>query len=95
VSRNLLAFLVNELKTVRVICRNTKCKGSVIEMEIAKLGEKYSDPICPMCGSQLASSSQFNPLVKLSQAIVALSGEDRVQIEFILPENDARISATK
>lgn len=99
-SRRLLAFLLSELKTVRVICPRPSC-AAVTEVSIEQLGSRFSDrtPGCPLCRHEFVGVSakdheQHNPLARLSEAILAIQGDGKlnkpnVQIEFVLPDPSA------
>ena len=49
-SKILLSFLLSELRTVRVICRNEECKR-IVEMEMASLSKLTNDASaeCKFC----------------------------------------------
>jgi hypothetical protein len=88
-SRNLFAFLLSELKTVRIVCE--KCKGTA-EMTIEQLGQR-SDLYCPACRSELAvfsGRSQPHPLATLVKSIDVLQKgvQPPFQVEFILPDEN-------
>lgn len=91
-SRKLLAFLLSELETVRLICQRPTCKG-VTEFTIDKMGERFESqrsPECPICGAIFTGipGGYENYLVRLSKAISAMRNvADAVQIEFVLPDN--------
>jgi hypothetical protein len=70
-SRKLLAFLLSELRTVRVICKNPAC-GAVVELPIERLGVKMHDARCRVCDTALIHlrKPDDNPLVAF-----ALAGE--------------------
>lgn len=99
-SRRLLAFLLAELKIVRVVCPRPSC-GAVTEVTVEHLGTRFADshPFCPVCRQEFAglgpgAAGPKNPLVRLSEAILEIQGEGRqakpgVQIEFVLPDPGA------
>lgn len=87
-SRKLLAFLLSELKTVRIICKHPAC-GVITEMPLDKLAGKLCTGQCPACQKAIASVSQdsnaFLLLAKAAQLFAAR--KDDVEIEFVIPDN--------
>jgi uncharacterized metal-binding protein len=94
VSRKLFAFLLSELKTVRVICSRSGCR-SVTEVDLSKLDSVGNKEVCPVCQQDLFkhSSEDVNPLVKLAEGIrmvqEAQTKAGAAQIEFVLPDASA------
>ena len=87
-SKKLLSFLLSELNIVRVRCQGEKCGGTVVEIPLHLLAEKYNAGKCPVCG-HIVQFAQSNHLADLAAAIKGLQGNsDRVQIEFIVPEKE-------
>lgn len=96
-SRRLLAFLLSELKLVRLICQRPQC-AAVTELSVEALGFRFDKrtPGCPVCGSDFAGVAagdrdQQNALVRLADAILAIQGAGRsiapgVEVEFVLPD---------
>ncbi|HYH66571.1 MAG TPA: hypothetical protein VD866_17890 [Urbifossiella sp.] len=96
-SRRLLAFLLSELKTVRLICQRPQC-GAVTEMSVESLGARFANrtPGCPVCNHDFAGVAagdrdSQNALVRLADAILAIQGVGRstpagVEVEFVLPD---------
>lgn len=98
-SRRLLAFLLSELKTVRLICPRPQC-GGVAELSVESLAVRFGatvrQPACPLCnhdfvGVDSSSKYQTNPLLRLSEAVLELQGVGKtvapeLQIEFVLPD---------
>lgn len=90
-SRKLLAFLLSELETIRVICQ--RCKG-IAEMPVAEIAECYktadTPPKCPFCDHVFVgvyAMHKGNKLVKLAEAIIELRDlKDGIEIEFVLPD---------
>ena len=86
-SRKLLAFLLSELKTVRIIC--AKCGGTA-EMTVKQLGAR-SGLSCPACRNELiedAYGPTKHPLFALGKAIEHLQdgAPQPFKIEFVLPD---------
>lgn len=88
-SRKLFAFLLSELKTVRIICQ--KCGGTA-EMTVEQVSQR-SALNCPACRSELADfNGGQHPLFSLTKAIDHLQKgvKPPFQVEFVLPdESDA------
>lgn len=98
-SRELLAFLLSELRTVRILCRGSKngkrCSG-VVELDVSDLPSVFRHlGACPLCGESFAvliastdgvAQDGFTPL---SRAIQNLNAESsRFEIEFVLPKKE-------
>lgn len=84
VFRNQFTFFLDELKTVRVICREKGC-GSVVEIPLELVEEKYRSGKCPVCQRAL-HPEQSNHIVELARAILgAVAAKEKYQIEFVLP----------
>jgi len=86
-SRNLFAFLLSELKTVRIICTSCNCAS---EMAIEQVGNR-SGLNCPACRSELAvfnGQEQPHPLATLAKAIDVLQKgiKPPFKVEFVLPD---------
>ena len=91
-SRKLFAFLLSELKTVRVLC--PKC-NAVTELTVEQMGFRFDDLQCRVCRHDLNGFTGPNGENRLSQlgraihAIQSLPGS--TQVEFVLPdESDAK-----
>jgi hypothetical protein len=86
VSRKLLAFLLSELKTVRILCKKEGCRG-IIEVSIEDLPGKLDGCQCPFCKTsfRLANEDNFALLAKAIGNLARIS--DKVDVEFILPDN--------
>lgn len=82
-SRKLFAFLLSELKTVRIICKNCNV---ITELPIADLADKFKAPKCPSCKNSIASENE-NPFVLLARSLAWFAGENRVDVEFIIPDD--------
>lgn len=88
----IMKILLEELKIARLVCQTKDC-GTVIELPLAKLNGLPTR--CPSCNMDF-----FNPRSDKNQAdyvkelFVALHHltfvNDRVKIEFILPESAAQ-----
>jgi hypothetical protein len=89
-TRKLLAFLLSELKTVRLICQQERC-GAVTEVSIAKMRTKFTGGACPLCDAQFVPErldGKSNALVLLAFAIQELQEQTgTIQLEFVLPDN--------
>jgi hypothetical protein len=89
VSRKLLAFLVSELATVRVICQSARC-GAVVEVPVGNLAARYPAPVCPLCQAEFSpwkAQGADNPLARLGTALAAVRDlHEKVQVEFVLPD---------
>lgn len=88
-SRNLFAFLLSELKTVRIICTACNCAS---EMTIEQVGSR-SGLNCPACRNELAvftGQDQQHPLAALAKAIDVLQKgiKPPFKVEFVLPDNE-------
>jgi len=95
-SRKLLAFLLSELSTVRVICKHDKC-GVVTELPADQLPVRFGgDPVfCPHCrlslcaglSSHAAGRAPHNPMTALAYAIAEVSRADaKFDLEFVLAD---------
>lgn len=87
-SRKLFAFLLSELKTVRLVCQRAGC-GGVLELTVKRLAENPPAPACPLCRTEWFGpvGMSANPLAQLAaaaQAVAANAGS--VQVEFVLPD---------
>jgi hypothetical protein len=89
-SRKLFAFLLSELKIVRIICKRNECNG-IIELPTSEL-RRASSAKCPKCGDDFISNG-FDPNVlgDLDKAIEAATCEKsarKFQIEFVIEDKD-------
>jgi len=84
-SRRLLAFLLSELDTIRLICQNPACNG-IAEFATTKLA--LGNHQCRFCGfSFMPPTGTMTPLDVLGKAILAVQGiKDRVEVELIIPD---------
>ena len=90
-SRKLFAFLLSELKTVRLICKNPKC-GGVTELTVERLGTKFFDKAeCPLCRAEFFGDRQvLNPLLQLARTVQEIQKRSAVvEVEFVLPADPA------
>jgi hypothetical protein len=87
-SRHLLAFLLSELKTVRVICKNKNC-GVVAEVSLNELAVSTGQfGRCAFCNMTFGHPKTEPVVVAFAQAAVALRGvKDFVELEFVLPDD--------
>jgi hypothetical protein len=87
-SKKLLAFLIEELDTVRLLCRTLGCAGAV-EFSVVNL-ESLRELKCPACGATLCiprAKLEDNSLMMLGAAIRNLKAvTDKLGVEFIIPE---------
>jgi hypothetical protein len=87
VSRKLLAFLLSELRTVRVIC--PECKA-VTEIPADQLPVRFADPHCPVCrrpwhGLAGRDGSRLAALGRAIHDIQQSASGDMV--EFVIPDD--------
>jgi hypothetical protein len=86
-SRKLLAFLLSELETVRIVCKGC---SAVTEMTTEKASGKFERPHCPVCNTAffkiIPGQGQYNPLFNLLQAITEMKRFTTVDVEFTLPD---------
>ena len=85
-SRKLLAFLLSELNTVRILCR--KC-SAVAEMPLADLGRQPGHA-CRFCNAPFSLPPKNpGPFAALAQAIGELQKmNSAVDVEFVLPDKE-------
>lgn len=87
----MFAFLLGELKTVRLICQREGC-GAVTEVTPDKLESVGHRGNCPVCGQDLYPATPFqnaNPIVKLALALQAVQAAQKpgaVQVELVMPD---------
>jgi hypothetical protein len=85
-SRKLLAFLLSELKTVRVICKRDGC-GMIYELPVAELETRFKNMTCPACKNLLGHGNE-NGFAWLSAAVRAFATvKDWVELEFVLKDD--------
>jgi hypothetical protein len=91
-SRKLLAFLLSELQTVRVICKNSACRG-VIELPLSHLAAKLHDATCPLCHQPFIQlrKREDNPFALFGKAVEEPQhyAPERYELEFIIPDTSA------
>ena len=94
-SRKLFAFLLSELKTIRVICQSPMC-GAVTEMTPQVMELMCASGECPVCkhplGFPLAPGA--NPLARLAKAIQDLQHpaiQAKVKVEIAVPETNSDV----
>jgi hypothetical protein len=92
VSKILLSFLLSELKTIRIQCKNPRCKGAILEVPVDQLKSLYSSTSlsCPLCREDLfVGPNQQNWLNMLAVAIAGIQdASEKVEVEFILQAED-------
>ena len=87
-SRKLFAFLLSELKTVRIICPHC---GSVSEVALDQIDARFGGAVCHFCTNNLGFSEHQNHLVALAKAIANLQEIQKkaagmaIEVEFVLP----------
>lgn len=90
-SRRLMAFLLQELNMVRLICKSPAC-GAVTEMTVEQMSSRMAIPKCPVCASEFLGEGNVGPnthLAVLAKTIRSLQHFDKsVGIEFIIPDNE-------
>lgn len=89
-SKHLLSFLLSELKTLRVICKQPGC-GFVVEVGLERfLANQSAFVQCRFCGKEFEGSTTGSlPLAQFATAIRAMSNAaERVDLEFILQEQE-------
>jgi hypothetical protein len=92
-SRKLLAFLMSELKTVRIICQQDGC-GVIAEIPIEELDSKMSGPNCLFCKRPFTAVPD-NPFVLLAKAARKFKlCSNEVQIEFVIPDDGDKSTLT-
>ena len=88
VSEEILRIWLEELATVRIVCRHDEC-GRVYEMPVGKLAEGKQDFKC-VCGTVLrlydkAAGAMTDGFADLAAAIAAIKKISAVRCEFVLP----------
>lgn len=85
-SRHLLAILLTELQTVRVLCRKANC-GAVFETPLAELARRRLVR-CPICGADWDHQGGPGPLAQLAEAMAEMARYDAqvVGVEFVMEE---------
>jgi hypothetical protein len=84
-SRRLLVFLLSELATVRIICKNCH---AIFELPIEKLGMRLQSPTCKVCNHDLLPPfADENAFGLLARAVSKLKDQAAtVEVEFVLPD---------
>ncbi len=82
-SKHLLAVLLAELSTVRVICLH--CKG-IVELPLDKLGTRFGEGLCRLCKHDLVPEDNPGVLADLERVLLALQAAKGVAIEFVIPQ---------
>lgn len=99
-SRKLLAFLLSELKIVRLICqgkRDGKPCGAVIEVPLDNLGSVFingDNCRCKVCSEEFAVHDQggnrHDAFKRLAEVVTAIKAvREHVEVEFVLPDTDS------
>lgn len=84
-SEKLFRFLVSEIKSMRVICKNKDC-GTVLEIPLKKLEDGRGEIQCPVCKNWLQKGGINCHLSDLAAALDRFSKLDYVDVEFTLPD---------
>lgn len=87
-SEKLFKFLLSELNTVRVHCRNC---DAIIEIPFDKIGSTFPSCACPLCRHTFdtgtwESGHLFQILAEAFRRIKAI--KERVEVEFVLPDRN-------
>jgi hypothetical protein len=93
-SETILKILLEELKTVRLVCK--ACNRGVIEVSIERFGEALNKGECRFCQTAFFPSSgpgAKDPFNSLRLAIADLLREDRLGIEFIIRQPEKQPDA--
>jgi len=90
VSKKLLRFLLSELKTIRVRCKNDCC-GVITEFVLERLNTPELTERCPCCHAEWQTADMSgrpqNAFERLAKALALLKRiEGKVEIELELPE---------
>ncbi|HLK60045.1 MAG TPA: hypothetical protein VKU00_26025 [Chthonomonadaceae bacterium] len=85
-SEQLLKVLLEEIKSVRVICQ--KCH-TIVELPIEAIGEKFASQQCPFCKNSFTVAGvvppdPFHTLALALQSLQKISSQ--VKIEFVVPQ---------
>ena len=88
VSRKLLAILLSELQTIRLICKRHNC-GGIFEVAASSLASMRSPPICPLCGHPFVNptSQHQSHIGELARVMVAVGQAPDVEVEFVIPDD--------
>ena len=98
-SKKLISFLLTELVIVRILCQGkikneTPC-GTVLEVPVRKLLTMFhqKDAVCPCCGQTFQvfekTGTGKDPFAPFANALTALADiDDRVKLEFVIPDSD-------
>ncbi len=84
-SERLFSFLLSELKTMRIICKNPNC-GSVLEIPLSRMQDKSGTWKCSVCCEPIQSNE--NHLAKLAQSILDVQKDKLADVGFALREGD-------
>lgn len=89
-SEKILKFLLDELKTVRLVCQATGC-GAAIEFSCEHLQQTPTK--CPVCGAHFFDVASDKPQRDyIKNLLLALHHlefvRERVKIEFVMPDRD-------
>ena len=97
-SRKLLAFLLSELRTIRIVCKGQikgKPCGTVLEVPLSNLADFFArtDATCRHCNTSWlhfpSPGDAQEPFRLLAQAINNFANmKERVDVEFVLPDKE-------
>ncbi len=91
-SKHLLSIAIEELGTIRLICRFQDC-GTITEVRVEKIPQS-GNFLCPGCGKNFFENDLAKePLLYLSKglsSLIASAKSDRKtkDIEFVIPAKD-------
>jgi hypothetical protein len=93
-SKQLLSFLLSELKTVRILCRHPKC-GATTEFDISRVDNVMADFACPVCHQKaMLADGDATTENHFRSLQAAIDGIDRARarfgVEFVLPVAEKR-----
>lgn len=87
----ILKIMLEELKTVRLVCQADSC-GAVIEFGIEKLASAPTK--CPVCAAEFHDPTSDKQKGYLSELFTALHHLEfvrgRVKVQFVLPQRDTK-----
>jgi hypothetical protein len=83
VTEHLLKIPLEDLKTVRVICRNAVC-GAIVEVPVTKLEAMFKAGECPVCRRQFIATGATGNLVDLGKVLDGLAENKALGIEFVI-----------
>ncbi len=90
-SEHVFKFLIGELKTVRIICRNDNC-GAVMEVPLHRVSSRMDATVtCPACSKEIQHHrSDDKSLSEFADAILEIQKAKKFGIEFAIPIADQK-----